>query len=68
VEVVRAVMAKDHWLSVRMNAEEMSLDNNAVRRILTDHLYMRKFCAKLVPIHLSVEQKTNQLEICQDLP
>jgi len=40
VEVVRAVMAKDHQLSVRMTAEETGLDKNAVHRILTDHLHM----------------------------
>ena len=28
---------------------------------------MRKICAKLVPKNLSVEQKENRLEICQDL-
>ena len=28
---------------------------------------MRKICAKLVPKKLSVEQKANRLEICQDL-
>ena len=28
---------------------------------------MRKICAKLVPKNLSVEQKKNRLEICQDL-
>ena len=28
---------------------------------------MRKICAKLVPKNLSVEQKANRLEICQDL-
>jgi len=48
VEVVRAVMAKDHRLSVRMTAEETGLDKNAVHRILTDHLHTRKICAKLV--------------------
>jgi len=42
VEVVRAVMAKDRRLSVRMTAEESGLDKNAVHRILTDHLHMRK--------------------------
>ena len=46
VEVVRAVMAKDHRLSVRMIAEETGLDENAVHRILTDHLHMRKICPK----------------------
>ena len=37
VEVVRAVMAKDRRLSVRMIAEEKGLNNNAVHRILTEH-------------------------------
>ena len=41
-------MAKDRRLSVRMIAEEMGLDKNLVHRILTDHLHMRKICAKLV--------------------
>ena len=36
VEVVRAVMAKDRRLSVRMTAEETGLNKNAVHRILTN--------------------------------
>jgi len=67
VEVVRVVMATDRRLSVRMIAEETGFDKNAVHRILTDRLHMRKICAKLVPKKLSVEQKTNRLVICQDL-
>ena len=57
MEVVQAVMAKDHRLSVRMIAEKTSLNKNAVHRILTDHLHMQKTCAKLVPKNLSVERK-----------
>ena len=60
-------MAKERRLSVRMIAEETGLNKNAVHRIVTDHLHMRKICAKLVPKNLSVEQKANRLEICQDL-
>jgi len=45
VEVMRAVMAKDRRLSIRMIAEETGLDKNAFHRILTDHLHMRKICA-----------------------
>ena len=67
VEVVPAVMVKDRRLSVSMIAEETGLDKNAVHRILTDHLHMRKICAKLVPKNLSIEQKANRLEICKDL-
>jgi len=62
MEVVQAVMAKDHRLSARMIAEETDLDKNAVHRILTDHLHMQNICAKLVPKNLSVEQKANRLE------
>ena len=60
-------MAKDHRLSVRMIAEETGLNKNAVHGILTEHLHMQKICAKLVPKNLSVEQKANWVEICQDL-
>ena len=67
VEVVRAVMVKDRRLSVRMIAEETGLNKNAVHGILTEHLHVRKICAKLVLKNLSVEQKANRLEICQDL-
>ena len=67
VEVVRAVMAKDCRLSVRMIAEETGLNKNAIRRILIEHLHMREICAKLVPKNLSVEQTAKRLEICQDL-
>ena len=67
VELVQAVMAKDRRLSVRMIAEETGLDKNAVHRIITEHLHMRKICAKLVPKNFSVERKANGLEICQDL-
>jgi len=50
-----------------MSAEETGLDKSAVHRILTEHLHMRKICAKLVPKNSYVERKTNRLEICQDL-
>ena len=67
VEVVRAMTAKDRRLSVRTIAEETGLETSAVHRILTDRLHMQKICSKLVPKNLSVEQKANRLEICQDL-
>ena len=51
-------MAKDRRLSVRMIAEATGLNKNAAHRILTEHLHMRKICAKLVPKNLSVEQKS----------
>ena len=67
MEFVRVVIAKHRRLRFRMIAEETGLNRNAVHRILTDHLFMRKICAKVVPKNISVEQKVNRLEICQDL-
>ena len=42
MEVVRAVMAEDRRLSVRMIAEETGLDKSAVHRILT--VYAKNLC------------------------
>ena len=47
VEVAPAVMAKDRRLRVRMIAEETGLNKNAVHRILTEHLHMRKNLCKI---------------------
>ena len=60
-------MSKDRRLSVGVIAEETGLNKNVVHRIQTEHLQMRKIFAKLVPKNLSVEQKANRLEICQNL-
>jgi hypothetical protein len=46
VEVVRAAMAKNRRLSVRMIAEETGLDKNAAHRILADHLHMQTICTE----------------------
>ena len=53
VEVVLVVSSKDRRLSVRMIAVEMRLNKSAAHTIQTDHLHMRKICAKLVPKNLS---------------
>jgi hypothetical protein len=62
VEVMRVMMAKDRRMSVRLISGEISLVKNAFHGILTDHLRMRKFFAKLVPPQklCLVEQKANR--------
>ena len=47
VEVVQAVMAKDHRLSVRMIAKETGLNKNAVHRILQNICICEKFVQNL---------------------
>jgi hypothetical protein len=48
-------------------AEELNLDRQTVRKILTLDLRMRKVSAKMVPRILSDDQKQRQLVVCSDL-
>ena len=57
VETVRQLFRSDRWLSVQMMAEELNLNREMVRKILTDDLGTRKFSAKMLPRILSDEQK-----------
>jgi len=45
------------WLTVRSIAEQVNIDRETVREILTEDLDMRKVCAKMVPKELTKEQK-----------
>jgi len=57
------------WKSsaVRSTAEQVNIDRETVRKILTEDLDMRKVCAKMVPKELTEEQKQRRVAICQDL-
>jgi hypothetical protein len=68
VKRVRSLVATDRRLTVRFVANELNMNKNAVHQILTDHLDMRKVCAKMVPKNLTDEQKENRQNICQELP
>jgi len=50
---MKAVLDRDRCLNVRLIAEEVGLPKTDVHRIITEHLHMRKICAKLVPKNLS---------------
>jgi predicted transcriptional regulator len=56
VEKVRKLVRSDRRLSVQMMAEELNLDRETVRKILTEDLEMRKVLAKMVPRILSDDQ------------
>jgi hypothetical protein len=43
--------------AVRSIAEQVNIDREIVRKILTEDLDMRKVCAKMVPKELTEEQK-----------
>jgi histone-lysine N-methyltransferase SETMAR len=50
-----------------MIAEELNVDKETVRQILTENLKMKKVCAKMVPKNLSEDQKLNTEEMCQNV-
>ena len=49
-----------------MIAYEVNVNREAVRRILTEELGMRKICAKMVPRNLT-QQQDAQVSICAEL-
>jgi len=60
-------VCENHRLIVRSIAEQVNFNRETVRKILTEHLDMRKVCAKMVPKELTKEQKQRRVTICQDL-
>jgi len=54
-------IAKVRRLAVRSIAEQVNIDREAVRKILTEDLEMRKVCAKMVPKELTEEQKQRRV-------
>jgi len=46
---VRELFRSDRRLTVKMIADEVSVNREAVSRILTEELGMRKICANMVP-------------------
>jgi len=66
IDLVRSLMLSDRRLTVRMIAEELGLGKSSVHTILTEHLEMKKVCAKIVPKQLAPEQNLRQKECCID--
>ena len=67
VERVREKVRSDRRLTVRMIADELSMNSERVWRIITEDLGMRKVCAKMVPKLLNDGQKENRVQVCQDI-
>ena len=54
---VRQIVRENLRLTVRSIAEQVNIDRETVRKILTEDLDMRKVCAKMAPQELTEEQK-----------
>ena len=62
VERVREKVRSDRCLTVRMIADELSMNSERVWRIITEDLGMRKVCAKMVPRLLNDGQKEKEFK------
>ena len=60
-------MRANHRLTVRGITEQVNIDKETGRNILTEDLDMRKVCAKMVSKELTEEQKQRRVTICQDI-
>ena len=67
VECMREKVRSDRRLTVRMIADELSMNSERVWRIITEDLGMRKVCVKMVPRLLNDGQNENRVQVCQDI-
>jgi len=58
---VRQILRENRRLTVRIIAEQVNIDKETVRKILTEDLDMSKVCAKMIPKELSEEQKQRRV-------
>ena len=49
---IRQILRENRRLTVRSIAEQVNIDRETVRKILTEDMDMRKVCEKMVPMHL----------------
>jgi len=57
---VLQIVRENRRLTVRSIAEQVNIDRETVRKILTEDLNMRKVCAKMVPKEHTKEQKAKK--------
>ena len=58
---VRQIILENRRLTDRSIADQVNIDRETVRKILTEDLDMRKVCAKTVPKELTEEQKQRRV-------
>ena len=67
IEKIHQIVSADHRLTVTSIAEQVNIDRETDRKILTEDLDIREVCAKMVPKELTKEQMQRRATICQDL-
>jgi len=60
---VYQIVHENRRLTVRSTAQQVNIDRETVRKILTEDIDMRKVCAKMVP---KDPKNKSRVEICQN--
>jgi hypothetical protein len=63
----RELVRSDQRLTVTMIADEVNMNRETVRLILTEELGMRKICAKMVPRNFTEQQRDKRLNTVCDI-
>jgi len=64
---VRQIVRENRQLTLKSMPEQVNIDRETVKKILSEDLDMRKVCAKMVPKDCTKEQKQRRVTICQNL-
>ena len=67
IREIEKIVREDRRLSIRLIAERMSINKEAVWQVLHDNLHMTKVCAQVVSKLLTSDQKEKRREICADI-
>ncbi len=66
IAVVRAVLQHNRWLTVHLLEEQLPINREMIRHIITEDLG-KKICARFVSHALMAEQKPDHVASCEDL-
>ena len=58
---------RERQISIRRVACELALSKTAVYEIMSDYLGLKKVCTRSVPKLLTLLQRANRVDCCQDL-
>jgi len=64
---IRELVRSNQRLTVKIIADEVNVNREAVHQILTEELGMRKICAKMVPRNLTEQQRDAQVSVYAEL-
>ncbi|GFT62500.1 uncharacterized protein TNCV_4600991 [Trichonephila clavipes] len=65
-ENIEKLFKKDRQLTLCMTADELHINHESTRQIVTQNLGIRKTCCRFVPHHLTDDHKQERLEASQD--